>query len=217
MKIFLSHSSRDKWAARRIAEDIDRLGATTFLDEKDIETGESIDEAIAAHLKDCDEVLVLLSPASVSSDWVLIEVGGAKALGKRLVPILLYLGANDIPSPIAKQLARDINNIDLYYDELQKRIEGNAPPPPPVQRRRVRVAPSRDRKAFRVGDIVRLPENPQRSEEREGSPTISWESDMEQYLGEKATVMFVDEDRSLQLDIDDGLYWWAFEWLKKDT
>ena len=102
MKIFISHSSRDKWAARRISAEIEQLGADTFLDEKDIETGESIDESISVHLKDSDELLVLLSPASVKSDWVLVEVGGAKALGKRLVPILFYLGANEIPSPISK-------------------------------------------------------------------------------------------------------------------
>ena len=51
MKIFISHSSKDKWAARRISQDLNGLGAETFLDEKDIKTGESIDESIKKHLK----------------------------------------------------------------------------------------------------------------------------------------------------------------------
>lgn len=52
MKIFISHSSRDKWAARRISEDLISCGATTFLDEKDIRTGQSIDESVKKHIKE---------------------------------------------------------------------------------------------------------------------------------------------------------------------
>jgi hypothetical protein len=100
MKVFISHSSRDRWAARRISADLEKLGVDTFLDEKDIETGESIDETISVHLKDCDECLLLLSPASLKSHWVLIEIGGAKALGKRLVP-MLHIGVNDMPSTLS--------------------------------------------------------------------------------------------------------------------
>jgi hypothetical protein len=73
MKVFLSHSSRDKWAARRIAEEIERLGVDTFLDEKDIETGMSIDTAIHASLRECEDVLVLLSPVSIKSSGVAVD------------------------------------------------------------------------------------------------------------------------------------------------
>jgi hypothetical protein len=114
MKVFISHSSRDKWIARKLSEEITNLKCTTFLDEKDIQTGESIDSEINKHLVDCDDFLLLLSPDSIKSHWVLIELGGALALKKRVVIILLYLGANEIPQPITKYLARDINEIDKY-------------------------------------------------------------------------------------------------------
>jgi len=101
MKVFISHSSRDKWVARRISQDLNAMGIETFLDEKDIETGASIDEVIGDHLKDCDDCLMLLSPSALNSHWVLIEIGGAKALGKRLIPVLLHVGANEIPAPLS--------------------------------------------------------------------------------------------------------------------
>src|SRR5947209_19311991 len=110
MKIFISHSSKDKWAAREIAKQIGAMGATVFIDEKDIKTGESIDVAIRSHLTDSDHFLLLLSPASVKSEWVLLELGGALALGKTVVPILLYVGANEVPQAINLKLARDIND-----------------------------------------------------------------------------------------------------------
>ena len=113
MKIFISHSTKDKWAARRITEDLISLGAEIFLDEKDIETGESIDSSIRKHLKDCNDFLIILSPASLKSEWVLIELGGALALEKKVIPILLYVGANEMPNAINLKLARDINQLNF--------------------------------------------------------------------------------------------------------
>jgi sulfopyruvate decarboxylase TPP-binding subunit len=62
MKVFISHSSTDKWIARQISMHLAAIGIDSFLDEKEIETGDSIDEAIQTHLADCDELLMLLSP-----------------------------------------------------------------------------------------------------------------------------------------------------------
>ena len=218
MKIFISHSSRDKWAARRISKEIEELGATTFLDEKDIETGESIDDAVSTHLKDCDELLMLLSPASIKSEWVLIEIGGAKALEKRLIPILFHLGANDIPSPISKNLARDINGIEKYYDELKTRINNGSvsTPPQPVARRSSAKTRTRTTPNFSVGDKVKLPNRRKQDADRE-KVVISWEEDMDSYLDHEATVTIVDNDKSLKIDIDGEENWWAFEWLTKIT
>jgi hypothetical protein len=122
VKVFISHSTTDQWIARRISQDLAAIGVATFLDEKDIETGDSIDEEIQKHLAECDELLMLLSPAAIKSHWVLVEIGGARALKKRLVPIMLHIGPNDLPAPISKGLARDLNDIEKYYAEVKARI-----------------------------------------------------------------------------------------------
>lgn len=214
MKIFISHASLDKWAARRISNELNAIGAKTFLDEKDIETGDSIDSEIRKHLKSSDEVLILLSPASVKSHWVLVEVGGAQALEKRLVPILLYLGANDIPSPINKTLARDINSIEAYYEELKKRI-GN-PQPAPTYVPRARVPVHTPTTVFKVGDKVQIASMPQPRAARE-KYVINWKPEMDQFCGKTAVVVDADTDRTVHLDIDSGEDWWAMEWLRKAT
>jgi TIR domain len=102
MKVFISHSSVDKWVARRISQDLQAMGIETFLDEKDIETGDSFDDSIQEQLRESDELLMLLSPAALQSTWVVMEIGGAKVLGKRLIPILLHVGVNEMPSPLTK-------------------------------------------------------------------------------------------------------------------
>jgi len=215
MKIFISHSSKDKWAARRISKDLTDMGFQTFLDEKDIKSGEPIDEAIRGHLKDCDDLLILLSPASLNSHWVLIEVGGAMALGKRIVPVLLYLGANEIPSPISKHLARDINEIDKYYNELKhgtasaKATKDKVKPIKPKQIKPIKTT-------YKVGDLIMLPLKRQKPAMREKDININWDSEMDDYIGKEANIIEVDNnDNSVRVDIDNGEWWWAFEWIEK--
>ena len=61
--VFISHSTEDRWIARQMANLIEakgrRHGVKTFLDEKDIEGGQSITEAIVKNIKECDEFVVL--------------------------------------------------------------------------------------------------------------------------------------------------------------
>lgn len=216
MKVFLSHSSADKWLAKRIANDIAELGAQTFLDEKDIATGESIDSAIQTNLSICSDFLILLSPASIKSEWVLVELGGALALKKDIIPILLYLGANDIPKPISKLKGRDISDIEKYYEELKVKIpkKGREAPSvisPTITRRK---KPSKEM-IFAVGQKVILPKEPQEIVYREKSK-VSFNTDMSKYLGLVATITDLNiPDKYARVDVDSGRWGWAYEWLVK--
>jgi hypothetical protein len=214
MKVFLSHSSADKWLARRIADDIAGLGAQTFLDEKDIVTGESIDAAIQAHLSECADFLILLSPASIKSEWVLIELGGALALKKNVIPVLLYLGANDIPKPISKVKGRDIADIEKYYAELKTRLPkkrsktSSVISPRPSHRKKLPA-----KVAFVLGQKVTLPRVAQESIYGDRRK-ITFAPDMAKYCGLVATITQLDEkSRYARVDVDGGRWGWAYEWL----
>ena len=210
MKIFVSHSSKDKWAARRIAKDIEELGHGVFLDEKDISTGESIDQAVRENLKSCDHFLLLLSPASRKSEWVLVELGGAIALDKRIVPILLYLGANDVPQAINLKLARDINDISQYYDEL-----GGLPTPPKAAENIPPSKPTvrRGHQLLKEGDIVRVARKTPRRVYRPGRIDNEWSEELDPYFQAVGEVLHVDSDGDCALDVDGGNLVWASEWL----
>lgn len=215
MKIFISHSSLDKWIARRLSQDLQALGASTFLDEKDIETGDSIGDSIQQHLVESDELLILLSPAALASHWVLLEIGGARALGKRLVPILLHVGPNELPHPLQKDLARDLNDVDKYYDEVRRRIAGAPEPRPRRTRRPPTSAASPRRRTFEVGDSVRIPSHPQQAF-ISSKGRVVWHDTMTAHAGKVAVVTEVDDDRTVKLDPGDD-WWWAMDWLEPLT
>lgn len=217
MKVFISHSSTDKWIARQIARELETRGIDAFLDEKDIQTGDSIEDAVGAHLAECDELLMLLSPASLSSSWVLIEIGGAKALGKRLVPILHHVGPNELPAPLASGLARDLNDIERYYEEVRTRSglsdaerEKSTAADAEASSKSLAAEPP----SISKGDRVKLPlREPSSTVARDGRD-IGWNVYMADLLGAEATVLDIDETSGVvHVDLDHGRWLWLLDWL----
>jgi hypothetical protein len=219
MKVFISHSSTDQWIASQLGSGISALGIKVFIDVKDIETGDDFDEVIRNELNQAHEMLAVISPAALKSHWVMMEFGAARALGKRLIPILVGVSPNELPAPINRHLARDINQIDRYYDELRRRFESlrsgelaqgdgegksliSSPP-----------TPQSESGPLGVGDRVRISERP--------IDPASWpilSETMRQYLGLTGKIAKVAEtgptqDRTFLLDVDSETFYWAERWL----
>jgi hypothetical protein len=126
--VFISHSTKDRWIARQLASTIEQKGRKhgikTFLDEKDIEGGELISEAIRKNIQECSEFLVLLTRYSTDRPWVLIEIGAAWVLGKRIVAIVDKVSPEEMPDVITPYKAMDLNAFDEYLDQLINRAKG---------------------------------------------------------------------------------------------
>lgn len=99
-------------------------GVKAFLDEKDIEGGHSIPETIKKNIKECNEFLVLLSQDSINRPRVLIEMGGAWLLDKFIVAIIHKVTPKEMPDVTAQYKAIDLNDFDLYLEQLIRRIKG---------------------------------------------------------------------------------------------
>lgn len=123
--VFISHSTKDRFIARQVAALIQEAGRErvieTFLDEKDIEFGGSIPERIRQEIRDCGELVVLLSEYSVDRPWVLVEIGAAWVLEKRIVAVMDKLSPDQMPDVIAPYSAVDLNEVQAYVDELVER------------------------------------------------------------------------------------------------
>ena len=85
--IFLSYAREDSDRAQQLAEALGVSGHSVWWDHH-IHGGSRFVDEIARALSDCDTVLVLWSPASVASSWVLDEAAEGRESGK-LVPALI--------------------------------------------------------------------------------------------------------------------------------
>ena len=125
--VFISHSEKDRWIAKQMAALIEErcreYDVRTFLDEKDITGGESIPESIRKNIQECSEFLVLLSRYSIDRPWVLIEIGAAWVLGKRIIAIIDKITPEEMPGIITPYKAIDLNNFNEYLEQLFNRIK----------------------------------------------------------------------------------------------
>jgi hypothetical protein len=91
-ELFLSHSSRDRGIADRIAEVLKRHGVPVWYSRVNIRGAQQWHDEIGAALRRCDWFAVLLSPNSVGSIWVkrefLFALQQSRFEGK-IIPILL--------------------------------------------------------------------------------------------------------------------------------
>lgn len=91
-EIFLSHSSRDRKFADRLAETLRRHGIPVWYSRTNIIGGQKWHDEIGAALKRCDWLVVVLSPNSVNSVWVKRELLYALQQAHfqdKIVPIIL--------------------------------------------------------------------------------------------------------------------------------
>jgi len=105
-----------------------RYGVRTFLDEKDLEAGAIIPEEIRRHLESCEEFLVLLTSLSISRQWVLLELGAAWGLRKRIAAIIDKVADDDLPDIIRQTKACGLNDFDRFVSELIGRAKRRRAP-----------------------------------------------------------------------------------------
>ena len=133
LKVFVSHSNADNEFTRRLVADLRNRGATVWVDFDDIDTGDFA-ATINQGMDNCDWMVVVLTPASLKSKWVVMEVNAAmnmKADGylKGVVPIVAApFQPVDLP-PIWRTLQRydATEDYDRAFNGLCKAL-GLAPP-----------------------------------------------------------------------------------------
>lgn len=86
---FISYSRTDKEFALKLARELKSAGYFVWLDQLDIPTGARWDDAVEKALREYEIFLIILTPASVSSENVKDEIGYAIDHGKRIMPVLL--------------------------------------------------------------------------------------------------------------------------------
>ena len=129
--VFVSHSGQDTWVAKQIAREISEHKATPFLDEEDVDIGAEFEDDILEFLDKADELLVLFTPWSFERPYVWAEIGAAWIRRIPIIVILHGLSPSDFQSHpnapvfLKKRDIININEIEQYFDQLERRINGN--------------------------------------------------------------------------------------------
>ena len=118
---FISYSSDDLALATEIAGDIEGRKMRTFMASRDLAAGTVWTEEVRQALLASRTLLIVLTPNSATRPWVMCEVGASWALGKPLIPALLYVDPKTLPEVITAYQGRRIETAQgrkALVDEL---------------------------------------------------------------------------------------------------
>jgi hypothetical protein len=121
--IFLSHSHEDKAFAKRLASDMQSAGLIVWVDEAEINIGESLLERIRVGIDNVDYLAVILSPESVQSEWVQHEVEQAmnqQIQGRQIMVLPLLYKACTLPPCLQGKKYGDFTRPDRYPTALEE-------------------------------------------------------------------------------------------------
>jgi hypothetical protein len=128
-RVFLSHCWNDKPMARLLAAKLQERGIGAWLDEAEIGLGDSLIEKIRAAIDAVDYVAVLLSEASVKSEWVKREVDVAmnQEIAHRRVKVLpIRLDTCELPGFLLGKLYAELQSpkdLDRVVDMIETRLK----------------------------------------------------------------------------------------------
>src|SRR5258708_17012160 len=109
--IFISHSSRDKAAALRLASALNFCAIDVWLDDWELEVGQSLTDEIAKAMDDSRFIAILITENYNKSVWTKTEY--KKALSReqkegRMVMLPLIVGKAEIPDFLEEKLYIDL-------------------------------------------------------------------------------------------------------------
>lgn len=133
--VFLSHSHADKPFARRLASDLRAAGHGVWIDEAEINIGDSLIEKIRDGLDQVDYVAAVLSTSSIDSPWVTreLDIASNREIDeKRVVVLPLLLEKVELPGFLKGKFYGDFTDISQYDEifSLLLRKLGTAEEPP---------------------------------------------------------------------------------------
>jgi hypothetical protein len=131
--VFLSHSSKDKAFTRKLAERLRELGVRVWIDEAEINIGDSLQSKIAEAIEETDFVAAVISHNSVQSSWVQheLQMAMSRELEDRSVRVLpILIEPCELPPFLRDKLYADFSDpsdFDAPFARLLRALEIDRP------------------------------------------------------------------------------------------
>jgi hypothetical protein len=125
-RIFLSHNSKDKRFVKRLGRYLSENGVKVWIDEAEIKVGDSLIHKISEGIKDMDFLGVILTPNSISSNWVQkeLEIAITLEIDNRHIKVLPILYKDcEIPIFLKDKVYADFRNRKMFQHSLIKLLD----------------------------------------------------------------------------------------------
>lgn len=118
--VFLSHNSKDKPWVKKLAERLTADGVVVWLDEAELNIGDSLIEKISSGIREMEYVAAVISRNSVESTWVQKEINLAMSkeiMGRKVTVLPLLIERCELPAALTDKLYADFTNPENFETE----------------------------------------------------------------------------------------------------
>jgi putative two-component system response regulator len=151
-EVFISYSHVDHEKANEICGKLKEIGVVAHLADKDIPIGKDINDGVSDLLDKCSHLIVIVSPASLKSNWVAFEIGSAYQKKIVILPFLIHPDL-DVPDYIhSTKNATSISDIQEYFKNPAMDEHGHEEAKPLVSAPEMRQGALED-KMKQAGDL----------------------------------------------------------------
>ena len=121
--VFISHNHQDKTFVRRLGADLAANGVRPWIDEAEMNIGDSLISKIGAAIDEMNYFGVVLSPRSVASAWVEQELEQALATqltARRITVLPILLEKCEIPGFLRGKVYADFTHFARYEESFAR-------------------------------------------------------------------------------------------------
>jgi TIR domain-containing protein len=113
LRVFVSYATPDRAYARQLESLLSQRASLRVFTTDALSAGEDWEPKLRDEIAQSDVFIVLLSPASVASKWVLHELGAAWALNKPIIPVLTQPEAfSKVPVELQDRKPVSLSSLD---------------------------------------------------------------------------------------------------------
>jgi len=118
LRIFLSYTMADKGYALKLRHLLSKQPNFHIFTPEVLSAGEDWESKLKGELSKCNIIVVLLSSNSITSGWVLSELGAAWVLNKPIIPVTTH---SELLSQIPMNF-RKFQSVEFKYFETHPEI-----------------------------------------------------------------------------------------------
>lgn len=120
-RVFISHSHKDDELVRDLARRLCRAGLEPLVDWTDLPIGRDWRKTVRAQIRSAEAMLILMTPAALSSAWMMAELGMAEGFELSVLPVTAGLKPQDLPAPLQSYHAVPFDEVDAAIHRLSER------------------------------------------------------------------------------------------------
>jgi hypothetical protein len=121
-RVYISHSAKDSELAKDLARRLKEAGVEAVFPPSEAETSRGMRAMIHQYMRESDEVIVLLTDNAADSYWVSYGMGMADSLDKRLTPVVVNLGVEQLLPMVGKNFIK-YADLPKYISSLKRRAK----------------------------------------------------------------------------------------------